>query len=149
MRMLLFGSAFALLAAPANAMPFPSLGDQAPSAITLTAGGCGVGFHRGPYGGCRPNGYGYGYGVVGVPAYGYYGYGHPGGYGYGYHGGYGAYGWHGGAWHGGAYGWHGGAYHGGAWHGGAWHGGGWRWGVHVREEPELETHSDLAKRWMS
>ena len=80
MRMLLTASALALIgaaAAPANAMPFPSLADQAPSAITLTAGGCGVGFHRGPYGGCRPNG---GYGVVGVPAYGYggYGYGHPG-----------------------------------------------------------------------
>jgi hypothetical protein len=43
--------------------------------VTLVAGGCGIGFHRGPYGGCRPNGYGYG--VVGVP-----------GYGYGYHGGY-------------------------------------------------------------
>ena len=131
MRTLLSGSVLALLgaaAAPVNAMPFPSLADQVPSAITLTAGGCGIGFHRGPYGGCRPNGYGYG--VVGVPAYGYggYGYGYPGGYGYGYHGGYGAYGWHGGA-----YGWHGGAYHGGAWHGGAWHGGGWRGGgVHVR-----------------
>ena len=131
MRTLLSRSDFALLcaaAAPANAMPFPSFADQVSSAITLTAGGCGIGFHRGPYGGCRPNGYGYG--VVGVPAYGYggYGYGYPGGYGYGYHGGYGAYGWHGGA-----YGWHGGAYHGGAWHGGAWHGGGWRGGgVHVR-----------------
>jgi hypothetical protein len=140
MRTLPIGSAFALLcaaAAPANAMPFPSLADHVPPVITLTAGGCGVGFHRGPYGGCRPNGYGYG--VVGVPAYGY------GGYGEGYHGGYGAYGWHGGAYgwhggvyHGGAYGWHGGAYHGGAWHGGAYHGGGWHgggWhggGVHVR-----------------
>jgi hypothetical protein len=142
MRTLLSGFVFALLgaaAAPANAMPFPSFADQVPSAITLTAGGCGIGFHRGPYGGCRPNGYGYG--VVGVPAYGYggYGYGYP-GYRYGYHGGYGAYGWHGGAYgwhggvyHGGAYGWHGGAYHGGAWHGGAWHGGGWHGGgVHVR-----------------
>jgi hypothetical protein len=138
MRTLLSGSVFALLgavAAPAIAMPFPTLADHAPSAITLTAGGCGIGFHRGPYGGCRPNGYGYG--VVGVPAYGYggYGYGYPGGYRYGYRGGYGAYGWHGGAygWHGGAYGWHGGAYHGGAWHGGAWHGAGWHGGgVHVR-----------------
>ena len=123
MRTLPIGSAFALLcaaAAPANAMPFPSLADHVPSTITLTAGGCGVGFHRGPYGGCRPNGYGYG--AVGVPAYGYRG------YGYGYHGGYGAYGWHGGVYHGGAYAWHGGAYHGGVWHGGGWHAG----GVHVR-----------------
>jgi hypothetical protein len=66
MRNTLFAYALALLglaaAVPADAMPFPSLADQAPSAITLTAGGCGVGFHRGPYGGCRPNGgayYGY------------------------------------------------------------------------------------------
>jgi hypothetical protein len=139
MRNIVFASALALLglaaAVPAQAMPFPLLGDEAPSALTLTAGGCGIGFHRGPYGGCRPNGYGSG--VVGVPAYGYggYGYGYPGGYRYGYRGGYGAYGWHGGAygWHGGAYGWHGGAYHGGAWHGGAWHGAGWHGGgVHVR-----------------
>jgi len=36
-------------------MPFAPA-DQAPSAITLTAGGCGAGFHRGPNGGCRPNG---------------------------------------------------------------------------------------------
>ena len=28
--------------------------------MTLVAGGCGIGFHRGPYGGCIPNGYGYG-----------------------------------------------------------------------------------------
>jgi hypothetical protein len=30
--------------------------DQTPSMITLTAGGCGPGFHRGPNGGCRVNG---------------------------------------------------------------------------------------------
>ena len=68
---------FALASAPANAMPFPLLGDETPSAITLTAGGCGIGFHRGPYGGCRPNGGAY---------YGYhpYAYGYrP--YAYGYH----------------------------------------------------------------
>jgi hypothetical protein len=66
MRKILFASALALVglatAVPAGAMPFPSLADQAPSAITLTAGGCGAGFHRGPNGGCRPNGgaaYGY------------------------------------------------------------------------------------------
>ena len=56
MRTLAIGSVLVLLglaAAPANAMPFPSLADHVPSAITLTAGGCGIGFHRGPYGGCR------------------------------------------------------------------------------------------------
>jgi hypothetical protein len=74
------------------------------SNVTLVAGGCGIGFHRGPYGGCRPNGYGGGYGVVGA---------HP----YGWHGG--AYGWHGGGYH---YGWHGGGggYHYGP-HGGGYH----------------------------
>jgi hypothetical protein len=65
MRKILFASAFALfglaVAAPAEAMPFPPLGAEAPSAIVLTAGGCGIGFHRGPWGGCRPNGGYYGY----------------------------------------------------------------------------------------
>jgi hypothetical protein len=59
MRGILIASAFALIglaaAAPSQAMPFAPA-DQAPSAITLTAGGCGAGFHRGPNGGCRPNG---------------------------------------------------------------------------------------------
>lgn len=31
--------------------------DSAKVGVTIQiAGGCGVGFHRGPYGGCRPNG---------------------------------------------------------------------------------------------
>jgi hypothetical protein len=59
MRNILIASAFALVglsaAAPSQAMPFAPA-DKAPSAITLTAGGCGAGFHRGPNGGCRPNG---------------------------------------------------------------------------------------------
>lgn len=59
MRNILIASAFALAgfaaAAPSQAMPFAPA-DKAPSAITLTAGGCGAGFHRGPNGGCRPNG---------------------------------------------------------------------------------------------
>ena len=65
MRALLIGSAFTLFgltAASAGAMPFPPLADQAPSAYTLAAGGCGAGFHRGPNGGCRPNGGGAYYG---------------------------------------------------------------------------------------
>ena len=80
MRNVLLASAFALVglsaAVPAHAMPFPSLADQVPSAITLTAGGCGLGFHRGPYGGCRPNGggaYAYGYHPYAHPYHGYYG----------------------------------------------------------------------------
>ena len=59
MRNILIASAFALVglsaAAPSQAMPFAPA-DKAPSAFTLTAGGCGGGFHRGPNGGCRPNG---------------------------------------------------------------------------------------------
>ena len=39
----------------AEAMPMsggaPAVADA--PAITLVAGGCGIGFHRGPYGGCR------------------------------------------------------------------------------------------------
>jgi hypothetical protein len=67
MRNILIASAFALVGmsamAPAQAMPFAPA-DKTPSAFTLTAGGCGAGFHRGPNGGCRPNG---GAVVVGHP----------------------------------------------------------------------------------
>jgi hypothetical protein len=77
MRKTVFVCALALLgfsaAVPAQAMPFPPLGDQNLSAITLTAGGCGIGFHRGPYGGCRPNGGAYAYGYRPY-AYGYHPY---------------------------------------------------------------------------
>ena len=86
MHKVLFAAAIALAGlanAPAQAMEIAPLPASAP-AVTLVSGGCGIGFHRGPYGGCRPNGYG---GVVvGAPAYGYRGV-------YGVHG---AYGYHGG-----------------------------------------------------
>jgi|SRR4029077_13112560 hypothetical protein len=36
------------------------------TAITWIAGGCGIGWHRGPYGGCRRN-------AAGVPPPGFYG----------------------------------------------------------------------------
>ena len=49
---LLFGGIDAAGAMTAGAIP---LAESAP-AVTLVAGGCGIGFHRGPYGGCRPNG---------------------------------------------------------------------------------------------
>ncbi len=91
MRVSTIAAALALAALPfagAEAMPLaqpiPLAGSDAP-AITLTSGGCGIGFHRGFYGGCRPN---FGYGV-GFRPYGY-GYG-----GYGFHRGFG---WHRG-WH--------------------------------------------------
>src|ERR1700731_2542324 len=52
-----------LLVGSANAMPTPApyRGD---SSITLAAGGCGLAFHRNVYGGCVPNGYGWGGGAV-------------------------------------------------------------------------------------
>ena len=77
-----------LLAGSVNAMPTPAP-YHSDSAITLAAGGCGPAFHRSVYGGCVPNGYGWGGGVVVAP--GFYGGGYRGGY---YHGG-GAY-YHGG-----------------------------------------------------
>src|SRR5258705_13666801 len=48
---LISGIAFNAEALPA--VP-TGLGDGA-SAVTLVAGGCGIGWHRGPGGGCRPN----------------------------------------------------------------------------------------------
>jgi hypothetical protein len=39
---------------PARAMPLAPL-DQAETTITLIAGGCGTGWHRGPGGQCRRN----------------------------------------------------------------------------------------------
>jgi hypothetical protein len=65
------------------------------------AGGCGPGFHRGPYGGCRPNVYG---GYYGRPGY----YGYRGGAVYGYRRG-GVYGYRGGR----VYGYRGGRVYGG------------------------------------
>jgi hypothetical protein len=52
-----------LIAFDANALSISHLPNQS-SNVTPVAGGCGPGFHRGPYGGCRPN-------VVGYPAIGY------------------------------------------------------------------------------
>ena len=57
--------------AGAQAMPLTPL-EQIESGLTIpVAGGCGPGFHRGPYGGCRRNGYYggtyYGGGAVVVP----------------------------------------------------------------------------------
>jgi hypothetical protein len=52
---------FGLGIASAPAMPLaptiqPSWSEQETSSdMILVAGGCGIGFHRGPWGGCRPN----------------------------------------------------------------------------------------------
>ena len=43
--------------AAAQSMPLAPL-EKAQTSLTIpVAGGCGPGFHRGPYGGCRRNGY--------------------------------------------------------------------------------------------
>ncbi|MDB5595889.1 MAG: hypothetical protein JWM36_2850 [Hyphomicrobiales bacterium] len=40
----------------ASAMPAYVVGRATGApVVTLVSGGCGIGFHRGPYGGCRPN----------------------------------------------------------------------------------------------
>jgi hypothetical protein len=51
---ILIVAAFSLSAVAAQAMPFDRNQTQE-SIVTLVAGGCGAGFHRGPNGGCRPN----------------------------------------------------------------------------------------------
>jgi hypothetical protein len=43
--------------AATSAMPLAPLGQPEASLAIPVAGGCGPGFHRGPYGGCRRNGY--------------------------------------------------------------------------------------------
>ena len=62
MRMLirasLVASAIALGAVPVAAMPLDtSNATSAEPAVTLVSGGCGIYFHRGPYGGCIRNGF--------------------------------------------------------------------------------------------
>ena len=48
----------ALLPFSAEAFPVATAPVAAPEAgLTLVAGGCGPGFHRGPFLGCRPNGF--------------------------------------------------------------------------------------------
>jgi hypothetical protein len=69
---ILIAAAVGLSAVPAQA-PFGSSQTYG-SLIVPVAGGCGVGFHRGPYGGCVRNGH---YGdpvVVAPPVYGGPGY---------------------------------------------------------------------------
>lgn len=51
-----------MVAFDANAFSISPVPNESTNVI-LIAGGCGPGFHRGPYGGCRPN--------VGYPAVGY------------------------------------------------------------------------------
>ncbi len=62
---LAFGAATMVGIGVADAMPAVHIdGEDAAPKVVLVAGGCGIGFHRGTWGGCRPNGwvhpYGYG-----------------------------------------------------------------------------------------
>ena len=52
-------AALALAAMPMSAQAFPVATAPAvqDAGVTLVAGGCGPGFHRGPMLGCRPNGF--------------------------------------------------------------------------------------------
>lgn len=46
------------LSLSAQAMPVaPAPAASAEAGLTFVAGGCGPGFHRGPFMGCRPNGF--------------------------------------------------------------------------------------------
>jgi len=42
------------MAGGAHAMPLAPLAPATSSDVIEVAGGCGPGWHRGPYGGCRP-----------------------------------------------------------------------------------------------
>ena len=46
---------FGMMVGAANAMPMTPLAPAANSDVIEVAGGCGRGWHRGPYGGCRRN----------------------------------------------------------------------------------------------
>ena len=73
-------------ATAANAGPFEYGPPDREVLVERVAGGCGPGFHPNPWGHCRPNDRGYGYGGGwGGPR----GYGDRGGYDRGYGGGYG------------------------------------------------------------
>ena len=46
---------FGMMAGVAHAMPLAPLAPATNSEVIEVAGGCGPGWHRGPYGGCRRN----------------------------------------------------------------------------------------------
>ena len=50
-----------LIAGAATAMPLGAVTPAPNASIIEVAGGCGAGWHRGPYGGCRPGGQAGGY----------------------------------------------------------------------------------------
>ena len=54
---LVIGAAVTAQAMPASGFVTPAVSSGDDASLILVAGGCGPGFHRGPYGGCRPNRY--------------------------------------------------------------------------------------------
>jgi len=56
-KLFVLASVLATFVAPnlAEAAPFAGLQQTTPSDVIQVAGGCGPGWHRGPYGGCRRN----------------------------------------------------------------------------------------------
>jgi len=56
-KLLAFAFTLGLAMSAVEAQAMPLVPDHAPSIVTQVAGGCGHGFHRGPRGGCRANGY--------------------------------------------------------------------------------------------
>jgi len=64
----LIAFAFAVGMGMSAAQAMPLVPDQAATGMVIqVAGGCGIGWHRGPYGGCRRNGW-YGGRYWGGPA---------------------------------------------------------------------------------
>lgn len=68
---LVCGLAASIFSLSAHAFPAPPAAQMASSDIIAVRGFCGLGFRRGPYGGCVPNGVPYGYvaPVVVAPPY--------------------------------------------------------------------------------
>ena len=54
-RLLAAGVVFCAMVSGANAMPLAPLAPASSANIIEVAGGCGPGWHGGPYGGCRRN----------------------------------------------------------------------------------------------
>ncbi|MEP9354606.1 hypothetical protein ABLE93_13520 [Xanthobacter sp. KR7-65] len=50
------GATLSAVALSSGASAFPALQTPEVATVQTVAGGCGWGFHRGPWGGCQPNG---------------------------------------------------------------------------------------------
>jgi hypothetical protein len=54
-RLIVATFALGILASGANALPLAPMAPGSDSNVIAVAGGCGAGWHRGPYGGCLKN----------------------------------------------------------------------------------------------